>query len=480
MRTLVPSARAFVFAGLLLGAGSAPAQMIPPGGGGTTYTPMATWSFNDTNAWSNDAGSPPISFTNVAGLYFGNGTSLLINSTNPAWMQYNTVETNGHENLSLIQGSVSFWFAPVWTSADQAGNGPGVPARLIEAGQYTNDASLGWWSLLTDEGGTNLYFMVQPGDGTTTTYLTAPISWASNYWHHVALTFCSTNTALYLDGTLATNAGGITAWPGKSVQAGGFYIGSDCTGVLQAQGAFDDLYTYGVPLDGQYIAGLYNSFYPDYYLTPQNWLFGNHFVSAPSTPSYTTTNFNVITGTGNLLYVSNLTTCISSSTAYTVWLTNITARAVANGTMNVTFAIAGGADGVPFDVFANSTLSAGVAWAWMGQGYHCNTYLLTNMPSTTCFLILGTPQSTSGQGLTDAYESLVAKVSPSGAQADGYGVPYAWYAANGLVPITNGVASLDLDLDALLNYQEYLYGTKPNVSEGFSIWTTNNGTTVIP
>ena len=80
--------------------------MMPPGGSGTTYTPIATWSFNDTNAWSNDAGFPPLSFTNVAGLYLGNGTSLLINSTNPAWMQYNTVETNGHVNLSLVQGGV--------------------------------------------------------------------------------------------------------------------------------------------------------------------------------------------------------------------------------------------------------------------------------------------------------------------------------------------------------------------------------------
>ena len=42
-------------------------------------------------------------------------------------------------------------------------------------------------------------------------------------------------------------------------------------------------------------------------------------------------------------------------------------------------------------------------------------------------------------GLTEAYELLVAKVNPDpDVQTDSAGVPYAWYAENGLVPITDG------------------------------------------
>jgi hypothetical protein len=52
---------------------------------------------------------------------------------------------------------------------------------------FTPGASFGWWSLYTDPAGANLYFTVQPGDGSTTTYLTAPIAWASNSWHFIAL-----------------------------------------------------------------------------------------------------------------------------------------------------------------------------------------------------------------------------------------------------------------------------------------------------
>jgi len=152
--------------------------------------------------------------------------------------------------------------------------------------------------------------------------------------------------------------------------------------------------------------------------------------------------------------------------------------------MSLTFTIEGGADGVPYDVFANSVLAFGsgtMAWAWMGQGYHCNTYTLTNLPNTACFLILGTPQDTSGFGLTDAYEKLVMEVDPNGSQTDSYGVPYAWYAEQGLNPFTASMGGQDPDQDGLLNYQEYQFGTRPLVSEGFTIWvSTPNGTTSIP
>jgi hypothetical protein len=251
---------------------------------------------------------------------------------------------------------------------------------------------------------------------------------------------------------------------------------------MQAAGLFNSIQTYSYPLSSSNVAAIFNWNYGFYMISPWNTAMFN-ITSAPSAPTNTPT-FNVVTGPGNLLYVTNVANCIDGATAYTVWLTNITATAVSNGTMNVTFSIEGGDPGVPFDVFANSVLSFGtngVPWAWMGQGYQCNTYMLTNLPNTDCFLILGTPQSTSGSGLTDAYEALVAKVDPNGPQSDSYGVPFAWYAENGLVPITNGLAIQDPDRDALLNYQEYQYGTKPLVSEGFTIWASiQSGTTGIP
>jgi hypothetical protein len=108
-----------------------------------------------------------------------------------------------------------------------------------------------------------------------------------------------------------------------------------------------------------------------------------------------------------------------------VWITNVVVTSVSNGTMNVSFVIGGGQDGVYYDVFANSVLSIPPgtnAWAWMGQGLHCVTYLLTNMPNTSAFLILGTPKDSDADGLTDAYELLVSLTNPLDWDTDGDGL----------------------------------------------------------
>jgi hypothetical protein len=208
--------------------------------------------------------------------------------------------------------------------------------------------------------------------------------------------------------------------------------------------------------------------------------------SATSNPSYTPT-YEAISGPGNLLWLSNLDDCAEAN-VYDVWITNVTASIVQSGTnvsMNMAFTIEGGESGVPYDVFANSVLHGGtngIPWAWMGQGYPCNRYMLTNLPATDCFLVVGTPYTSNpGVGLTDAYELLVLQISPNGPQSDSYGVPYAWYAQHGLASLTDGLATSDPDQDGILNYQEYLYGTNPQVSEGFGIWvSTPNGTSGVP
>jgi hypothetical protein len=452
----------------------AQAQGIDPGNtnSGPTYIPLNSWSFQNHTNWTSDTGYAPVSFTNLSYSDLGNGNSLVVDTNIPAWLQYNVFENDGTTNLTVDTGTVMFWFAPNWSGTNQGGSGPGVFGRLLEVGTYTTNSSYGFWSLYVDDVGNNLYFSAQTNDlsGTFTNYLTVPIAWTTNYFHFITLTYSATNTALYLDGTLATNRPGVSIYPGTNVLANGFYVGSSSNGVNQVHGMFNSLQTFNTPLDGGTIRQIFSDGYLNYMINPLNTAMFM-MTSASSSPSFNGTNYAAITGAGNLQWVGSASTCVDGADQFHVWITNVTAVAASNGTMNVTFTIEGGLGGYPYDVFATAVFQPPLAncyCVWLGQGYHCNTYTV-NIPSSMAFLILGTPQDTDGDGLTDAYEQLVSKTDPTQAQSDVYGVPIAWYLQNGLSPMSG---TQDPDRDGLLNYQEYLFGTKPKVSEGFSIWTT--------
>jgi Concanavalin A-like lectin/glucanases superfamily/Bacterial TSP3 repeat len=404
-----------------------------------SYYLLDSWSFNKLS-WVSDFGYYPVSFTNL-NTTVGDEFALLLDTNVPAWLQYNVYESDGRTNLTVNKGSVTMWFAPDWASTNAGGVGPGEWGQLIDAGEWTSDASYGWWSLNVDPSGTNLWFSAQGNDGSQTNYLSVPISWTVEGWHFIALTYSATNTALYLDGKLATNGVGMTIWPSSTVLSHGFYIGSDTNGETQAHGIFDDIATYSIPLDANTVSNLFLDEEGPYQIDPYT-TFGDSVTSAPSEPSPTV--YEAITGIGSLQIIGSASSCVSSTK---VWITNVIATISGSGTnatMNLMFAIEGGSNGVPYDVFANSVLGFGtnsVPWAWMGQGNQCNVYKLTNLPPTACFLILGTPQDSDGDGLTDAYELLVSHTNPNNPDTDGDGLSDAWEVLLGLNPNANDNAT---------------------------------------
>lgn len=429
LRTLVVAV--FLWAGGF----SARASLTPPDDGGDTNVVLSAWLFNDTNLW-NVFDYPPVSYTNLALSPLGNHDAVLLDSTNAAWLQYNVVETGGVTNLTTVAGTVYFWVAPnLWASTNSGGTGPGTWGRLLEIGNYTTNNSSSWWSLYTDPEGTHLYFAGQTNGSAAAIYLTAPIAWTTNRWHCVTLTYTPTNSALYLDGDLATNGTGVTYRPGPDVLADGFFLGSDATGWAQAHAMFDDLYTYAYPLDAATISGYYSGSSFVFYGNPMNM--GNMMVGAPSTPQSMPV-FNAITGAGFLQYEGPASGCVTSSN---IWITNVVCTM---GTTNaaVTFTIMGGTNSLYYDVFGTSAL--GTTWVWLGQGHPCGIYTINNLPAAAAFLILGTPLDSDGDGLTDAYEKLVSQTDPYHADSVGDGMQDGWRVLFGLDSNTDSSANHDL------------------------------------
>lgn len=433
MKPLTPgkSACCSILGWLCLSTVLAPATIPDPGGGSAPApAPLDYWSFENTNTWASVRGYAPISFTNLDSSGLGDWTALVVDNTNGAHLHYRIVEADGTNHLTFDRGTVMLWFAPAWSGTNNGGQGPGQWGRLIEVGSYTTNASFGWWSLFTDPAGVNLYFCAQT-NGAGTTYLSAPIEWTTNRWHLIALTYSATNASLYLDGVLATNAAGVTIWPGGDALTNGFFLGSDRSGTAQARGMMDDVWTYAVPLDAGRIASEFNVASFIFYMNPAN--FANLLDSAAFTNSFGPT-FNAVTGSGNLTDLGSAASCVSNSA---VWVTNVVASYGTGGTMTVDFEIAGGVAGFQYDVFASSILFAASStnrWAWMGQGPHCRRYRLPGLPGTAAYLILGMSQDNDRDGLTDAYENLVAKTDPNDPDTDGDGILDGWEIVNGTNP----------------------------------------------
>ncbi len=435
--------RAFIVAGFLFCVGSARAQI--GFGGGPTNEVLQSWSFYDPVSWLDDDGYPPLGFSNITYSRLGDFQSLVVDTNAPAFLGYNGVESDGTTNLTLNFGTISFWVAPDWSTTY---GGPGQWAQLLDVGAFTTNSSSGYWGLAVDPSGQNLCFVSQDGAGNTYS-LSTPVSWTTNDFHFIALTYCATNTALYLDGVLATNdPGGLSVWPGSAVLSNGVFFGSDANGQAQAHGLFDLVATYNYPFSASdvwtnYQWELSNEMFQE---NPMNTAMEASFASAPSDPSSAPPYYDAITGIGSLQSVSSASSGANGTNAYNVWITNVVATVTGSGTnaiMNVTFTIEGGSNGVPYDVFANSKLSFGTngqPWTWMGQGYQWNTYSLTNIPGPYCFLILGTPRDSDGNGLTDAYELLVSKTNPNVDDQDGAGISDAWQVLLGLNPLVNQVA----------------------------------------
>ncbi len=219
---------------------------------------LGYWRFESTN-WVGEQGQTPIFFTKIQSTADGSNNVLQVNAANPANLKYRDVEDNHAANIDVRNGTVLFWFKPDWNSATAGGAGPGSNGQLLSLGQWTSDASYGCWNLSLSAEGSTLSFICQT-NGAGSTNLTAAINWLSTDWHQIALTYSPSNSALYLDGQLATTGSGVSYYLDALVRAvDGINLGSDRTGNEQAKGQFDELESFNYPLGAPEVSRHYDS-----------------------------------------------------------------------------------------------------------------------------------------------------------------------------------------------------------------------------
>jgi RHS repeat-associated protein len=224
---------------------------------------LASFRFNTTN-WIGDQGQLPVGSSNIVPRLGIEGRAAGLVGTNlfQDFLAYRQVETNGNPNINLRNGTVSVWFRPSWSSTNVGGLGPsgiGEYSRLFATSRWGSSTDHFEWQTIFNPLGTALVaYGSKTTNSGTASWSTgwAAINWASNSWHRVDLAYSPSNSALYIDGALATSGSGIP-WTGdiRDTQVN-FVVGADVVQHERANGTFDLLQTYNYPLSADEIRAI--------------------------------------------------------------------------------------------------------------------------------------------------------------------------------------------------------------------------------
>lgn len=362
------------------------------------------------------------------------------------------LDASGRTNVACASGAVRFWFKPEWSSATLPGGmAPGGEARLIElVGTDGNDA-VACWSLAVSADGSALRLAGVEGE-----LLRMEIDWQAGEWHSVVLNYDPKGSALFLDGQLMAQGAGTTAIPAA---VGTLIIGSRFTGEEAAQGVFDEVTSFALPLSGAAVALGHQLYAPTVARGPISEEEDAALRKAAAEHQAEMEAMRMSFG------MQSSTNCVTNGPVY---ITNIFATLTTNEGTIVQFDIAGGTNGLLYEVFSatnllgtNSSISiTNSTWSCIATGPTCTTFIFTNEPDTRAFYVLGTPVDSDGDGLTDAYERLTSKTDPNYADTDNDEMPDGWEVLHGLDPLVNDAAD-DPDGDDATNFEEYDAGTNP-------------------
>ncbi len=353
------------------------------------------------------------------------------------------LDESGHTNVACASGAVRFWFKPDWSS----GAGPGGPARLIELSAVGETDAVAGWALVVSADGATLALAGLAGD-----LVRAEIDWQAGEWHSVTLNYGPKGSALFLDGRLAAQGAGVPAIP-PAVAA--LTVGSTLAGADAAQGEFDEVAFFARPLTEIAVA------------------FGHQLYAASAARGAISAEEEAALreaaakrraereaagaggGTQMLRLLGGTTECITNQPLY---ITNMVCTNISGQGWTATFDVQGtNAYGPLHDIFTTTNLTGNsvtnAQWTWLERGPACSTYQYTNQLGTFAFYILGTLLDTDNDGLTDAYENLVSKTSPTNANCPrvlyetviSNQVPSGWFKLNDS-SFTNSAASGGLSL----------------------------------
>lgn len=329
------------------------------------------------------------------------------------------LDATGRLSVATDAGAFGFWFKADWTSTAAGGGGPGYAARLVEMVAVGDKQAAAGWSLQTSADGSALVLVGADG---TETLLKAGIGWVPGEWHWVVINY-GAKTELWLDGALAAEGAGTVALPPK---VAGLVLGSTVLGSETAGGEFEDVSAFRRPLTERQVGFYYQGMKRRSLLGPISAAEEAAVAAARAKWIAERKALGVADSGGAMMRFATSGASAVCVTNGPVFLTNTVCYFTTNEGWTVGFDIAGGTNGVLYDIFSATNLLGNhitnSLWRWEDVGYTCNSYTFTNQATNQTFYVLGMPLDSDFDGLTDAYEKLVSQTDPNNPDTDGDGV----------------------------------------------------------
>ena len=367
---------------------------------------LASWRFDDPT----NVAAGALLTVNPCAVESWSGYALQMSGTGPALFAVPQFTAQGQTNFLAAAGTLRFWFAPDWGSASEGSQGPGAEARLLEVGAWAEGAAQSWWTLAVTADGNAIRIGADLG-GAMSEVLRAPIGWQPGSWHQVALAWSANGTALYLDGQCVTNGVGVSlAAPTTPAGVTGFCLGSDVNGFSLARGQFDELVSFGRLCSDEEIAWNYSMTTPLAELgpiTPEEEAARLQQATLAARGRLTLNSPSFDPGPSGL-GLDALGGCTGGVTIFAL---------ATNGGVNVMLTITNAEAGRFYDLFRALELLGNPAtntmWRWVTKGTNGQSFTFPTRRCSHGFYVLGCDTDTDGDTLTDAFEILVSKTSPS-------------------------------------------------------------------
>jgi hypothetical protein len=161
-------------------------------------------------------------------------------------------QTNGFANLNMRAGTVRFSFKPNWTSgASNSLSFVGRPPVFLSGAGRIWEYAKGCWELGMGNSTTSLVLRTKTNFTWTSDIWEVPVSFQSNTWYQIILTYGPNGVAMYTNGVRILNAStGVRYWPQTESPTAPYFTicGDQVDATDLANGAMDNFETYNYPM----------------------------------------------------------------------------------------------------------------------------------------------------------------------------------------------------------------------------------------